>query len=325
METGANPFTPSGGAAPALLVGRQSILAQLAVHLGTGTSTRNDAAAPRAFVFSGLRGSGKTVLLRHSLQMALAHGWQVVDYSAVAANARAVASLGELARLSGRGVLLAMDDLHRLPPRTALNFLAAMAVAPLDGPPVRLVATALPSIGATLDRSPALRDRFVQRLELAAFADAEAAALLINTAAASGMKFEASALALLVKAAHGNARYLQQLGHAAWEATEGSPIRRAAAAAAIPVALAAIDADIYMNGSLRLTAQEQRYLRALAELGPGAQGSGATAARAGRKVTELAPVRSSLVNKGLLYAPAYGHTAFTTPGFERYVLQRLAG
>lgn len=325
METGANPFTPSAGAAPAQLIGRQSLLTQLDSQFGAGSCTVNDAGTPRAYLFTGLRGSGKSVMLQWCRQRALAHGWQVVDYSASEANARAVAALGEVARLAGRGILLAMDDLHRLSPRTALNFLAAIAVAPLEGPPVRLVAAALPSIGATLDRSPALRDRFVRCLDLPAFADAEAAALLINTAAVSGVKFESSALSLLLRAAHGNARYLQQLGHAAWQIAVQSPVRRDAAEAAIPVALAAIDAEIYMNGSLRLTAQEQRYLRALAELGPGAQASGATAARAGRKVTELAPVRSSLVSKGLLYAPAYGRTAFTTPGFERYVLQRLAG
>ena len=53
-----------------------------------------------------------------------------------------------------------------------------------------------------------------------------------------------------------------------------------------------------------------------------AQRSGEIADRMGAKVTSLAPVRSSLIRKGMLYSPAHGDNAFTVPLFEQ-VLPRV--
>lgn len=35
----------------------------------------------------------------------------------------------------------------------------------------------------------------------------------------------------------------------------------------------------------------------------------------------MGPVRSRLIDKGLLYTPEYGYAAFTVPQFDRYVLR----
>ena len=69
----------------------------------------------------------------------------------------------------------------------------------------------------------------------------------------------------------------------------------------------------------RLTPMEKRYMRAMAELGRGPHRSGDVAAALGRKVTKVAPVRSSLIAKGMLYSPAHGDTAFTVPLFDGFM------
>jgi len=52
------------------------------------------------------------------------------------------------------------------------------------------------------------------------------------------------------------------------------------------------------------------------------QRSGAIAGRLGVKVSTVAPVRSSLILKGMLYSPGHGENAFTVPLFDEY-LQRV--
>ena len=64
---------------------------------------------------------------------------------------------------------------------------------------------------------------------------------------------------------------------------------------------------------------ELRYMRAMAELGPGAQSSRDVAALLGRGSEQLAPTRSRLIDKGLLYTPGYGLAAFTVPQFDRFM------
>lgn len=74
----------------------------------------------------------------------------------------------------------------------------------------------------------------------------------------------------------------------------------------------------------RITPAEKAYLVAMAELGPGPHRSGDIAARLDVKVESVAPRRSSLIRKGMLYSPAHGDTAFTVPLFDEF-LRRETG
>jgi len=68
----------------------------------------------------------------------------------------------------------------------------------------------------------------------------------------------------------------------------------------------------------RLTPTEKRYMRAMAELGPGPHRSGDIAEILGQKVTTVAPLRNALIAKGMVYSPAHGDTAFTVPLFDAF-------
>ena len=64
----------------------------------------------------------------------------------------------------------------------------------------------------------------------------------------------------------------------------------------------------------------------MAELGPGPHRSGDIAHVLDRKVTTVAPVRNSLIAKGMIYSPGHGDTAFTVPlfdGFMRRIIPQL--
>ena len=84
-------------------------------------------------------------------------------------------------------------------------------------------------------------------------------------------------------------------------------------------ALAELDASFFRVRFDRLTPGQKRYLRAMAELGAGPHRSGEIADMLKKKVTMLAPVRSLLIAKGMLYSPAHGDTAFTVPLFEGFM------
>ena len=60
-------------------------------------------------------------------------------------------------------------------------------------------------------------------------------------------------------------------------------------------------------------------MRAMAELGSGPHRSGDIADTLGRKVTTVAPVRNTLIAKGMIYFPAHGDTAFTVPLFDGFM------
>ena len=73
----------------------------------------------------------------------------------------------------------------------------------------------------------------------------------------------------------------------------------------------------------RLTPSEKRYLRAMAELGPGPHRSGAIADVLEHEVTKLAPTRAKLISKGMIWSPAHGDTAFTVPMFDEFMRRTM--
>jgi hypothetical protein len=73
----ANPFTPSFGVSPPLLVGRDAQIAAFQRALGAGPGD-----PARAMLFTGARGMGKTVLLNALEDTARAAGWAVVSETA---------------------------------------------------------------------------------------------------------------------------------------------------------------------------------------------------------------------------------------------------
>jgi hypothetical protein len=74
----------------------------------------------------------------------------------------------------------------------------------------------------------------------------------------------------------------------------------------------------------RLTPAEKRYLRGMADLGPGPHRSGDVATALERKVSSLAPTRAQLIAKGMIWSPCHGDTAFTVPLFDAYMRRILS-
>lgn len=66
-------------------------------------------------------------------------------------------------------------------------------------------------------------------------------------------------------------------------------------------------------------------MRAMAELGAGPHRSGDIANVLGRHVTSLAPTRSQLINKGMIWSPSHGDTAFTAPMFDEFMRRVMPG
>ena len=79
MTFPANPFKPTSGVMPPVLIGRESVIADFDEGLGDGPG-----APDRLMLITGPRGSGKTVMLTKLGKIAAKHRWMVVDETASA-------------------------------------------------------------------------------------------------------------------------------------------------------------------------------------------------------------------------------------------------
>lgn len=119
--------------------------------------------------------------------------------------------------------------------------------------------------------------------------------------------------------------FLQEWGKHAWDVAAGSPISLCDVELASRTAVAALDASFFRVRFDRLTPVEKRYLRAMAQLGPGPHRSGDISDQLGRQVTALGPTRNQLIAKGMVWSPSHGDTAFTVPLFDQFMRRIMPG
>ena len=140
-----------------------------------------------------------------------------------------------------------------------------------------------------------------------------------------GVGIAPAALEQILNLTQGYAYFLQQWGSHTWRAASSSPITENDVATASITAVAALDESFFRVRFDRLTPKEKKYLRAMAELGPGPHRSGDIAVSYKANVSSLAPTRSSLISKGMVWSPNHGDTAFTVPMFDEFMKRTMPG
>lgn len=139
------------------------------------------------------------------------------------------------------------------------------------------------------------------------------------------MAFEEAALGSVLAHSQGYPYFLQEWGKHSWDVATQSPITSADVETASEQAIATLDESFFRVRFDRLTLAEKKYLRGMADLGAGPHRSGDIAARLERKVSTLAPLRSALIDKGMIYSPSHGDTAFTVPLFDEFMRRIMPG
>jgi hypothetical protein len=108
-----------------------------------------------------------------------------------------------------------------------------------------------------------------------------------------------------------------------WNAAERSPICGADVERVTPGIVAHLDANFFRVRFDRLTALQQKYLRAMAELGAGPHKTGDIAATLGVDATTVSPARQQLIDKGMIWSQRYGETSFTVPMFHSFMKRQM--
>ncbi|MBT5060046.1 MAG: ATP-binding protein, partial [Gemmatimonadetes bacterium] len=155
--------------------------------------------------------------------------------------------------------------------------------------------------------------------EVGALSEADAALALQEPAREEGAAFDQDALADIYRVTAGYPYFLQEWGYQAWNLAQDSPIDLAVAKRATETAVPRLDSNFFRVRFDRLTPGERRFLRAMAELGPGPYRTGAVADLLGVKVTGMGPTRAQLIRKGMIYSPAHGEMSFTVPLFDEFM------
>ena len=234
-------------------------------------------------------------------------------------------TVGATAAQAGTALVMFVDELQYVKEDELAALITALHRCAQRRLPVALVGAGLPQLRGQMGEAKSYAERLFDFPEVGPLSPEAATLAIAKPALDQGVAFEAAAVDRIVAETRGYPYFLQEWGKHAWDAAAASPITLDDVRAASASALAALDESFFRVRFDRLTPTEKRYLRAMADLGPGPHRSGDIADRLGRKVTSLAPTRNQLIAKGMIWSPSHGDTAFTVPLFDAFMKRIMPG
>ncbi len=386
-----NPFSPGAGTPPPELAGREDILQSALLTLGRIKRGR----PAKSILMVGLRGTGKTVLLREIARMAKNENYQVIKIEAhekkslpemllpelrqmlfaldagdkisskvkrafrvlksfvskirltirmheldfgldidpekgtadsgnlEADLAQVFIAIGEAAQDRNTAIAIIIDELQYLDEEELSSLIMATHITSQESLPVTVLGAGLPQLVGKAGRAKSYAERLFDYPELGPLTAADARLALQAPVIKEGVTFTEAALDEIIHITGGYPYFLQEWGYQAWNLAKESPIDIHITQAATNAAIQQLDKSFFRVRFDRLTTREQVYLRALAELGDKPQRSGDVAEELGIDVKNAAPLRNSLIKKGMIYSPKHGDTAFTVPLFEDFLKRMM--
>lgn len=227
--------------------------------------------------------------------------------------------VGKAAQAAGTALVIFIDELQYIDDSEFAALITALHRCAQSKLPVTIIGAGLPRLRALAGQAKSYAERLFDFPMIQALSTPDACRAISKPAEALGVSFEEQAVVNIVTETRGYPYFLQEWGKHTWEVAQASPITVSDVAAASVQAIATLDESFFRVRLDRLTPYEKRYLRAMAELGPGPHRSGDIAEKLGRKVTALGPVRSQLISKGMIWSPDHGDTAFTVPLFDEFM------
>lgn len=234
-------------------------------------------------------------------------------------------AVGDAAKKAATALVLFVDELQYVEEDQLAALITALHRTAQRRLPVVLVGAGLPQLRGQTGRAKSYAERLFDFPEIGPLDEKAAAIAIEKPARDHGVEVNKDALRRIVRDTHGYPYFLQEWGKQAWEAADASPITLRDAEKASQAAVAALDESFFRVRFDRLTPLEKRYLRAMAELGPGPHRSGDIADVLDRKVTSLGPTRNQLIAKGMIWSPSHGDTAFTVPLFDEFMHRIMHG
>ncbi len=232
-----------------------------------------------------------------------------------------IEAVGAAAQADGSCVVLFADELQYVREDELAALIMALHRTAQRQLPVTMFGAGLPQVRGRMGKAKSYAERLFEFPEIGALSPEDARLAIAKPALDERVDIQPAVLDMIVSQTQCYPYFLQEWGRCLWDVATESPITVASVEAASKQAIAGLDESFFLVRFDRLTPVEKRYLRAMAQLGEGPHRSGDIAQALNRSVNSLAPTRSQLINKGMVWSPSHGDTAFTVPMFDRFMLR----
>lgn len=232
-------------------------------------------------------------------------------------------SVAEAAAERKTAVGLFIDELQYLSPEELSAVVVSCHQIAQRNLPLFFVGAGLPQMAALAGNAKSYAERLFDYPKVDRLEPSAGRAALLNPAQSEGVSFEADAVDEVLRLTECYPYFIQEWGFQVWNTAPQNPIRRVDVDSAMPHIVEHLDSNFFRVRFDRLTALQRKYLRAMAELGPGPQKSGEIAGVLGVDATAVATVRQHLIQKGMIWSQRHGETEFTVPMFDTFLRRQM--
>ncbi|MFN8790178.1 MAG: AAA family ATPase [Bdellovibrionales bacterium] len=227
--------------------------------------------------------------------------------------------IGKVAKAKKTALVLFIDEVQYIQEEQFAALIMALHKCTQYQLPIALVGAGLPQLVGQAGRAKSYAERLFEYPEVGPLSQEAATLALEAPAKKLSVSFEPGAITEILDKTKCYPYFLQEWGKHSWQCASGSVITTANSQTATQLAISELDASFFRVRFDRLTPSEKKYLRAMAELGPGPHRSGDIATLLKKDVQSVAPTRATLISKGMIYSPSHGDNSFTVPLFDGYM------
>jgi hypothetical protein len=232
-------------------------------------------------------------------------------------------AVSEAAAAAGRPVAFFVDEIQYLRP----SELAALAVtcheASQRSLPFVLYGAGLPQIAKLAGDAKSYAERLFEFPAVGALSPEAARRAITEPALREGAQVHPDAVEDILGQTACYPYFLQEWGSAVWNTAPTSPITCDDVQAATSNIIPHLDQSFFRVRFDRCKPLQQKYLRAMAELGEGPHQTGAIASALGCEPSEVAATRAQLISLGMIWSQRHGETAFTVPLFDQFMKRQI--
>jgi hypothetical protein len=227
--------------------------------------------------------------------------------------------VAQAAQARGRSVALLIDEVQYFSEKELSALIMAMHRMQQRQLPLVLLGAGLPILPRLAGNSKSYAERLFNFPIIGALGVEDAAKAIELPILSEGAAIEPSAVAAIAAITQGYPYFIQEWGYVVWNLAEDSPITLTVVEQAKAHTLQRLDENFFRVRFDRLANNEKVFLRAMAGLGEGPYRMSDIAEAVGVELKSLSPRRAKLLNKGMIYSPAYGQLAFTVPLFGDFL------
>jgi hypothetical protein len=309
---------PEGGMLPQLLAPElRQVLYSLDIKLGAGSKVRRAASVLRNFVsafkvkvgdieigIDPARGQADTGNLEQDLPALLV-------------------AVCEAAKERRTALGLFLDEVQYLSSEELASLIVACHHVAQRNLPMFFIGAGLPQMAALAGNAKSYAERLFDYPVIGPLDHEAGREALANPAKKEGVYFDDDAIDEILRITERYPYFIQEWGFHVWNHAPSTTIIREDVVTATPGVITHLDTNFFRVRFDRLTLLQQKYLRAMAELGPGPLVTGEIAAALGVGAGSVATVRQQLINKGMVWSRRHGETAFTVPLFAEFMIRQM--